>query len=291
MSNFFKRFFGQKKRPPTNASNLVEDLGGKVDPEEQRKLQEMKADYMPRGDHHSKPCPECGARTVMDPTGVYYCPDCEEANKEKLNEECDKFLTEASNTQNKCETCGGNDDTGCGLCSTCAEKMADKAANMTTEEIIDHDKEAAQKELDELQEKSIAIQEALFNDTMKNAKMWLRVRYLIAIISKSLNSGYKESDIDWDRVDTLVRSNISPDDYNIIPYDKIDSYEKLDHIHGSLCAATVIDNLPWREEICKDCKKKFYISLNDVQFYERKGMSLPKRCLDCRKKRRETKGK
>lgn len=272
-----------KKRPPTDASNLVEDLGGKIDPEEQRKLQEMKADYAPRGDHHSKPCPECGARTVMDPTGVYYCPDCEEANKEKLNEECNKFLAEASNTQNKCESCGGYDDTGgSGLCSACVDKLVDKAAN---------DEEAAQKELDELQEKAVAIQEALFNDTMKNAKMWLRIRYLIAIVSKSLNSGYKESDIDWDKVDRLVRTNISPDDYNIIPYEKIDSYEKLDHIHGSLCAATVIDNLPWREEICKDCKKKFYISLNDVQFYERKGMSLPKRCLDCRKKRRETKGK
>jgi len=40
---------------------------------------------------------------------------------------------------------------------------------------------------------------------------------------------------------------------------------------------------------CKDCKKIFTMNRKEVQWYSRMGYPLPKRCPDCRKKRKEAK--
>jgi hypothetical protein len=37
---------------------------------------------------------------------------------------------------------------------------------------------------------------------------------------------------------------------------------------------------------CTDCNKDFTLSVKDQEFYKRIGYVLPKRCLECRKKRR-----
>lgn len=41
---------------------------------------------------------------------------------------------------------------------------------------------------------------------------------------------------------------------------------------------------------CKDCKKVFTMNWKEVQWYTRMGYPLPKRCPECRKKRKEAKG-
>lgn len=38
---------------------------------------------------------------------------------------------------------------------------------------------------------------------------------------------------------------------------------------------------------CKDCKKIFTMNRKEVQWYSRMGYPLPKRCSECRKKRRK----
>lgn len=40
---------------------------------------------------------------------------------------------------------------------------------------------------------------------------------------------------------------------------------------------------------CKQCGKTFEITESEIAFYEGKGLSLPKRCSDCRKKNRKAK--
>lgn len=40
---------------------------------------------------------------------------------------------------------------------------------------------------------------------------------------------------------------------------------------------------------CKDCKKVFTMNRKEVQWYSRMGYPLPKRCPECRKKRKEAK--
>jgi hypothetical protein len=39
--------------------------------------------------------------------------------------------------------------------------------------------------------------------------------------------------------------------------------------------------------ICKDCGEPFSMEKKEIEFYENKGWEQPKRCLGCRKKRRE----
>lgn len=38
---------------------------------------------------------------------------------------------------------------------------------------------------------------------------------------------------------------------------------------------------------CKDCNKVFPMNRKEVQWYSRMGYPLPKRCPECRKKRRK----
>jgi len=42
---------------------------------------------------------------------------------------------------------------------------------------------------------------------------------------------------------------------------------------------------------CKDCGKKFEIEEKEQQWYEDKGLTLPKRCTGCRQKNRERREK
>ena len=42
---------------------------------------------------------------------------------------------------------------------------------------------------------------------------------------------------------------------------------------------------------CKDCGKKFTVSAEECEWYEKKGFDLPKRCNECRKSRRNHSGR
>lgn len=43
------------------------------------------------------------------------------------------------------------------------------------------------------------------------------------------------------------------------------------------------------EQICKECNQPFTLSVQDKHFFEGRGLSLPKRCYQCRQKRRDDK--
>lgn len=39
--------------------------------------------------------------------------------------------------------------------------------------------------------------------------------------------------------------------------------------------------------VCKDCGQPFAMDKSEIEFYERNGLEQPKRCPECRKKRKE----
>ena len=43
--------------------------------------------------------------------------------------------------------------------------------------------------------------------------------------------------------------------------------------------------------VCKDCGKEFTVDEKEQEWYKEKGFELPKRCLDCRKKRKAERNK
>lgn len=42
-----------------------------------------------------------------------------------------------------------------------------------------------------------------------------------------------------------------------------------------------------RKIICKDCRDEFILAAGEQEFYESKGLALPKRCPNCRKLNKE----
>ena len=40
--------------------------------------------------------------------------------------------------------------------------------------------------------------------------------------------------------------------------------------------------------ICRDCQREFVFSAGEILFYESKGLATPKRCPECRHKRKLT---
>ena len=37
---------------------------------------------------------------------------------------------------------------------------------------------------------------------------------------------------------------------------------------------------------CKGCQKEYELTDNEIKWFEKKGLVLPKRCTDCRKERK-----
>lgn len=122
-------------------------------------------------------------------------------------------------------------------------------------------------------------------DRLSEETMMVRVACIRGIILRSLrNSGATEEDIDWEKVNDILLCNINQYDFNII--DPVKSLADLNDIQDRINSASLIPGLPWRRCKCKDCKKLFYMHIQEVEFYEKKKLDTPKRCPGCRKARK-----
>lgn len=51
-----------------------------------------------------------------------------------------------------------------------------------------------------------------------------------------------------------------------------------------------MDTSDVEKRVCKDCGAEFFISNRDKEFFKEKGFPLPKRCYNCRQKRKAMRG-
>ena len=122
-------------------------------------------------------------------------------------------------------------------------------------------------------------------DQLSEETMMVRVACIRGIIFRSLrNSDTTEEDIDWEKVNDILLCNINQYDFNII--DPVKSLADLNDIQDRIDSAPLFPGLPWRRCKCKDCKKLFYMGIQEVEFYKKKKLDTPKRCPDCRKARK-----
>ena len=125
-------------------------------------------------------------------------------------------------------------------------------------------------------------------NTLKKMPLWMRLNYFINKICKAIKDGYKNEDIKWDYVNEMCTKDLDQFDYNM--YESVDTVEKLDRIRFDvICASEGIGS--WHKHKCKDCGKEFYMTYKEVHFYEEKGLNLPKRCKECREKRKNNQAK
>lgn len=122
-------------------------------------------------------------------------------------------------------------------------------------------------------------------DHLSEETTMVRVACIYGIVLRSLrNNGATEEDIDWEKVNDILLCNINQYDFNII--DPVKSLADLHDILDRINSAPLLPGLPWRRCKCKECKKLFYMSIGEVEFYEKKKLDTPKRCPDCRRARK-----
>lgn len=121
------------------------------------------------------------------------------------------------------------------------------------------------------------------DEFLSTKPIFMRLNLMCNMISKGLSEGRTDADFDWDKVNGYLTKNVSEYDFNY--FGRITSSEALfDANLNCRCASVAMG--PWQKHRCKDCGTLFYMSYNEVHFYEEKGLHVPKRCKPCRDKRR-----
>lgn len=141
-----------------------------------------------------------------------------------------------------------------------------------------------QQELEEVSRKMREFFQETELRVLATFPMWMRFNYIGNKINRLLEGEHTEDEIDWDKVNYLLSNN--RDEYDFNDYDEI---KNVDQFWGAreLCIEGGILNGPWQLRVCKDCGKRFTMRFSEVDFYRKKELHLPKRCKECRARRKE----
>ena len=147
----------------------------------------------------------------------------------------------------------------------------DKANNITKEEF------------EENKRKMQEIFHQIEMETLEKMPLWMRLNYFCYKLSKAFKNGHKDEDVKWDYINEMCTKNLCAFDYNL--YKPVYSFADFDEQRGRvICADAGIT--PWQKHKCKDCGQEFYMTHNEVMFFQEKELNLPKRCSGCRNKRK-----
>lgn len=132
-------------------------------------------------------------------------------------------------------------------------------------------------------ETSEFIREIQMN-AIKKFPLWMRMNYFAIKITQALNEGHKEDEFDWGFINTTITKDLDPFDCNL--YEPVSTVEEFEIQRVNIIAASEGIG-PWQKHKCKDCGEEFYMNFKEVQFYKDKELNLPKRCKECRAKRKK----
>lgn len=138
--------------------------------------------------------------------------------------------------------------------------------------------------LQEVQKSFAKVQD----DALLNMPMWMRLNWALNTVGQIYNQRPElVSSIDWDKVNRLLAENVSEYDFNLMDA-PIQSLDELCHARESCIQASVLGG-SWQRHVCKDCGHTFFMDYNEVMFFERNQLRVPKRCPECRAARKERK--
>lgn len=140
--------------------------------------------------------------------------------------------------------------------------------------------------MNEIQEASKIIQDMQVK-VLTTSPMWMRLNYLCNVVNQMLSEGHTDADIDWNKVNELLTTNVNEYDFNV--FKRIETSDQLLIVASHCRTASILDCDIWQKHTCKDCGEQFFMTYNEVSFYERKRLHVPKRCKACRDKRRTVK--
>lgn len=144
---------------------------------------------------------------------------------------------------------------------------------------------------EEWQETNRKVRE-LFHDiateTLQKWPLWMRLNYFTNQINRALLEKHTQEEINWEYINEMCTKNLDAFDYNM--YEPVDTVEQFEEQRFDIICASEGIGL-WHKHKCKDCGKEFYMTYKEVHFYKDKGLSLPKRCKECREKRKNNPAK
>lgn len=125
-------------------------------------------------------------------------------------------------------------------------------------------------------------------DALQKMPLWMRLNFFSNKLCKAMKDGHTDDDINWNYINEMCTKGLSEFDYN--RYKSVSTVEEFEEQRFDvICASEGI--APWHKHKCKDCGKEFYMSYKEVHFYEERGLNLPKRCKECREKRKNNQAK
>lgn len=124
-------------------------------------------------------------------------------------------------------------------------------------------------------------------EMLKGMPLWMRVNYVLNSVMHQLSDApevqaYQE--VNWDKINELLFTNMTENDYNLISH--VGSMEELHDLRANLVAASCGLG-SWLKLTCKDCGQVFYMDSEEIDFFKRNKLSLPRRCKPCRKLRKD----
>lgn len=120
-------------------------------------------------------------------------------------------------------------------------------------------------------------------ETLKKFPLWMRMNWFANQMNKALLNNHDETEFKWDFINEMCSKDLNPFDYNM--YEPVDTVERFEaQRFNIICASEGVG--PWHKHKCKDCGKEFYMDYSEVHFFAKKEFNLPKRCKECRNKRK-----
>lgn len=141
-------------------------------------------------------------------------------------------------------------------------------------------KEIMQSELEKTEDPTIAVSNAMRKTTIEMVKelpVWMRCNFL----SHSLVH-HKDSEIDWDLVNEILSYQNEDLDFNV--FDKISSLDEFAEVRARAVTAEIPEfNAPYYKKTCKVCGDEFTLTRGEINFYQKKNLHIPCKCIYCRK--------
>ena len=124
-----------------------------------------------------------------------------------------------------------------------------------------------------------AVEEEFF----RTRPLWMRLNLLANKVGTALSQGHTGADIDWGKINKYLTENVDEYDFNC--FDLVKCPDELFTVRAD-CISASMNIGAWQKHTCKDCGKTFYMMYSEVDFFKNKELHVPKRCKDCRSKRK-----
>lgn len=118
---------------------------------------------------------------------------------------------------------------------------------------------------------------------LKKFPLWMRMNWFSNQMNKAILDKHEETEFNWDFINEMCTNDLGQFDCNM--YEPVQTVEEFEKQRFDIIAASEGIGV-WQKHKCKDCGNEFYMDYSEVHFFEKKDLNLPKRCHECRTKRK-----